>query len=65
MIDYKKLGRIGLDSSAQQKVDTVINVDNKPLISQYNDRFIKYGFVKDYKSIFKLYLSNKIKIYFL
>ena len=45
MIDYKKLGRIGLDSSDQQKVDTVINIDHKPLISQYNDRFIKYGFV--------------------
>ena len=56
MIDYKKLGRIGLDSSAQQKVDTVINVDNKPLISQYNDRFIKYGFVnvKDHKYILNM-----------
>jgi len=56
MIDYKKLGRIGLDSSDQQKVDTVINVDNKPLISQYNDRFIKYGFVnvKDNKYILNM-----------
>ena len=56
MIDYKKLGRIGLDSSDQQKVDTVINVDHKPLISQYNDRFIKYGFVehKDNKYILKM-----------
>jgi len=56
MIDYKKLGRIGLDGSAQQKVDTVINVDHKPLISQYNDRFIKYGFVnvKDNKYILNM-----------
>ena len=56
MIDYKKLGRIGLDSSDQQKVDTVINVDHKPLISQYNDRFIKYGFVniKDNKYILNM-----------
>ena len=56
MIDYKKLGRIGLDSADQQKVDTVINVDHKPLISQYNDRFIKYGFVehKDNKYILKM-----------
>ena len=56
MIDYKKLGQIGLDSADQQKVDTVINVDNKPLISQYNDRFIKYGFVnvKDNKYILNM-----------
>jgi len=56
MIDYKKLGRIGLDSGDQQKVDTVLNVDHKPLISQYNDRFIKYGFVevKDNKYILKM-----------
>jgi len=56
MIDYKKLGRIGLDSGDQQKVDTVLNIDHKPLISQYNDRFIKYGFVevKDNKYIIKM-----------
>ena len=56
MIDYKKLGRISLDSGDQQKVDTVINVDHKPLISQYNDRFIKYGFVnvKDNKYILNM-----------
>ena len=56
MLDYKKLGRIGLDSGDQQKVDTVINVDHKPLISQYNDRFIKYGFVnvKDNKYILNM-----------
>ena len=56
MIDYKKLGRIGLGSGDQQKVDTVLNIDHKPLISQYNDRFIKYGFVevKDNKYIIKM-----------
>jgi len=56
MIDYKKLGRIGLDSGDQQKVDTVINVDHRPLISQYNNRFIQYGFVnvKDNKYILNM-----------
>ena len=55
MIDYKKLGRV-LDSSDQQKVDTVINVDHRPLISQYNNRFIQYGFVnvKDNKYILNM-----------
>jgi hypothetical protein len=46
MIDYKKLGRIGLDSSDQQKVDTLINVDTSPLISQYDKRFKRHGFVE-------------------
>ena len=59
MIDYKKLGRIGLDSSDQQKVDTVINVDNKPLISQYNDRFIKYGFVNLKDNTYILNMSKR------
>ena len=45
MIDYKKLGRV-LDSSDQQKVDTLINVDTSPLISQYDKRFEKHGFVE-------------------
>ena len=56
MIDYKKLSRIGLDSGDQTKVDTVLNVDHRPLISQYNDRFIKYGFVKvkDHKYILNM-----------
>ena len=61
MIDYKKLGRIGLDSSDQQKVDTVINVDNKPLISQYNDRFIKYGFVEVKDNKYHLNMSKREK----
>ena len=59
MIDYKKLGRIGLDSADQQKVDTVINVDNKPLISQYNDRFIKYGFVEVKDNKYHLKMSKR------
>ena len=59
MIDYKKLGRIGLDSSDQQKVDTVINVDHKPLISQYNDRFIKYGFVEIKDNKYHLNMSKR------
>jgi hypothetical protein len=45
MIDYKKLGRV-LDSSDQQKVDTLINVDTSPLISQYDKRFERHGFVE-------------------
>ena len=59
MIDYKKLGRIGLDSGDQQKVDTVINVDHKPLISQYNDRFIKYGFVEVKDNKYHLNMSKR------
>ena len=46
MIDYKKLGRIGLDSSDQQKLDQLINVHTDPLISQYDEQFIKHGFVE-------------------
>ena len=61
MIDYKKLGRIGLDSGDQQKVDTVINVDNKPLISQYNNRFIKYGFVEVKDNKYHLNMSKREK----
>jgi len=59
MIDYKKLGRIGLDSGDQQKVDTVINVDHKPLISQYNNRFIKNGFVKVKDNNYILNMSKR------
>ena len=59
MIDYKKLGRIGLDSSDQQKVDTVLNVDHKPLISQYNNRFIKYGFVNLKDNTYILNMSKR------
>ncbi len=38
MIDYKKLGRV-LDSADQQKIDTLINVNTDPLISQYDKQF--------------------------
>ena len=55
MIDYKKLGRV-LDSGDQTKIDTLINVDTSPLISQYDKRFEKYGFVevKDNKHHLKM-----------
>ena len=46
MIDYKKLGRIGLDSSDQQKLDQLVNISTDPLISQYDEQFIKHGFVE-------------------
>ena len=59
MIDYKKLGRIGLDSGDQTKVDTVLNIDHKPLISQYNDRFIKYGFVEVKDNKYNLKMSKR------
>ena len=61
MIDYKKLGRIGLDSSDQTKVDTVLNVDHRPLISQYNNRFIKYGFVEVKDNKYHLNMSKREK----
>ena len=55
MIDYKKLGRV-LDSGDQTKIDTLINVDTSPLISQYDKRFEKHGFieVKDNKYHLKM-----------
>ena len=59
MIDYKKLGRIGLDSGDQTKVDTVINVDHKPLISQFYNRFIKYGFVEVKDNKYHLNMSKR------
>ena len=61
MIDLKKLGRIGLDSSDQQKVDTVLNVDHRPLISQYNNRFIKYGFVEVKNDQYYIKMSKREK----
>ena len=61
MIDYKKLGRIGLDSGDQTKVDTVINVDHRSLISQYNNRFIKYGFVEVKDNKYNLNMSKREK----
>ena len=45
MIDYKKLGRL-FDSADQQKLDQLINVTTDPLISQYDEQFIKHGFVE-------------------
>ena len=45
MIDYKKLGRI-LDSSDQQKLDQLINVNIDGLISQYDKQFERHGFVE-------------------
>ena len=59
MIDYKKLGRIGLDSGDQTKVDTVLNVDHRPLISQYNNIFIKYGFVNLKDNTYILNMSKR------
>ena len=55
MIDYKKLGRV-LDSGDQTKIDTLINVDTSPLISQYDKRFERHGFVevKDNKHHLKM-----------
>ena len=55
MIDYKKLGRV-LDSGDQTKIDTLINVDTSPLISQYDKRFERHGFieVKDNKYHLKM-----------
>jgi len=61
MIDYKKLVRIGLGSSDQEKIDTVINVDHRPLISQYNSRFIKYGFVEVKDNKYNLKMSKREK----
>jgi len=46
MIDYKKLGQIGLDSADQQKLDQLINLDTSPLISQYDKQFERHGFVE-------------------
>jgi len=61
MIDLKKLGRIGLDSGDQQKVDTVINVDHSPLISPYNKKFIEYGFVEVKNDQYYIKMSKREK----
>ena len=61
MIDLKKLGRIGLDSSDQQKVDTVLNVDHSPLISPYNKKFIEYGFVEVKNDQYYIKMSKREK----
>ena len=49
MIDYKKLSRLDIGTADQEKIDTVINIDHRTLISQYNDRFIKYYQIKQKK----------------
>ena len=64
MIDYKKLGRIGLDSSDQQKLDQLINVHTDPLISQYDEQFIKHGFVKVDNNRYNLKMSEDSKSVF-
>jgi len=59
MIDYKKLSRIGLDSGEQQKVDTIINVSPQPLISQYDNRFIKYGYIEVKENKYHIKMSKR------
>tara|TARA_R100000365_G_C2679144_1_gene25275 strand:+ start:55 stop:516 length:462 start_codon:yes stop_codon:yes gene_type:complete len=63
MIDYKKLGRI-LDSSDQQKLDQLINVNIDPLISQYDEKFVKHGFVKVDNNKYNLKMSEDSKSVF-
>ena len=63
MIDYKKLGRI-LDSSDQQKLDQLINVNIDGLISQYDEKFIKHGFVKVDNNKYNLKMSEDSKSVF-
>ena len=60
MIDYKKLGRL-FDRADQEKIDLVINVDHRPLISQYNNRFIKNGFVEVKDNKYNLKMSKREK----
>ena len=63
MIDYKKLGRI-LDSSDQQKLDQLINVNIDGLISQYDEKFVKHGFVKVDNNKYNLKMSEDSKSVF-
>ena len=63
MIYYKKLGRI-LDSSDQQKLDQLINVNIDGLISQYDEKFIKHGFVKVDNNRYNLKMSEDSKSVF-
>ena len=63
MIDYKKLGRI-LDSADQQKLDRLINVNIDGLISQYDEQFIKHGFVKVDNNRYNLKMSEDSKSVF-
>jgi len=61
MIDYKKLSRLDIGTAEQEKIDTVINVDHRSLISQYNNRFIKYGFVEVKDNKYNLNMSKREK----
>ena len=61
MIDYKKLSRLDIGTGDQEKIDTVINVDHQSLISQYNNRFIKYGFVEVKDNKYNLNMSKREK----
>ena len=61
MIDYKKLSRLDIGTADQEKIDTVINVDHQSLISQYNNRFIKYGFVEVKDNKYNLNMSKREK----
>ena len=61
MIDYKKLSRLDIGAVSQEKIDTVINVDHRSLISQYNNRFIKYGFVEVKDNKYNLNMSKREK----
>ena len=63
MIDYKKLGRL-FDSADQQKLDQLINVNTDPLISQYDEQFIKHGFVKVDNNRYNLKMSEDSKSVF-
>ena len=63
MIDYKKLGRL-FDSADQQKLDLLINVNTDPLISQYDEQFIKHGFVKVDNNRYNLKMSEDSKSVF-
>ena len=63
MIDYKKLGRI-LDSSDQQKLDQLINVNIDGLISQYDEKFVKNGFVEVDNNKYNLKMSEDSKSVF-
>jgi len=55
MIDYKKLNKL-FEKYDVQKIDELINVHTDGLISQYDNQFIRHGFVevKDDKYILKM-----------
>ena len=61
MIDYKKLSRLDIGTADQEKIDTVINVDHRPLISPYNKKFIKYGFVEVKNDQYYIKMSKREK----